>query len=70
LLDGLDVKLGQFVPPQGAANQKRQDDVVAFALERRAVWDSQQLLGLLAVQPVSQPGSLLTDVEDKTRNGI
>jgi hypothetical protein len=64
LLDGLDVELGQLVPPEGAANQQRQDHVVAFALERCAVGDSQQLLGLLAVQPVSQPGSLLTDVGD------
>ena len=64
LLDGLDVKLGQFVPPQGAANQKRQDDVVAFALQSRAVGDSQQLLGLLAVQPIAQPGSLLPNVGD------
>jgi hypothetical protein len=33
LLDGLDVELGQLVLPQGAADQQRQDDVVAFALE-------------------------------------
>src|SRR5260370_6340840 len=44
LLDGRDVELGQLVPPQGAANQKGQDHVVAFALERRAVGDGQQLL--------------------------
>jgi len=37
LFDGLDVKLGQFVPPQGAANQKRQDHVVAFALQSGAI---------------------------------
>jgi hypothetical protein len=30
LLDGLDVELGQLVPPEGAANQKRKDDVVGY----------------------------------------
>jgi len=64
LLDGLDVELGQFVPPQGAADQQRQDDIIAFALQGKAVRDGQQLFGLLAVQPVAQPGSLLTDVRD------
>ena len=53
LLDGRDIELCQFVAPDGAADQKRQDDVIAFALERRAVGDSQQLFRLLAVQPVS-----------------
>ena len=37
LLDGLDLELGQLVPPQGAADQKRQDDVVALPLEGGAV---------------------------------
>jgi hypothetical protein len=32
LLDGLDIELGQFVAPEGAADQKRQDHVVAFPL--------------------------------------
>ena len=50
LLDGLDVELGQLVPPEGAADQKRQDHIVALALEGRAVGDGQQLFGLLAGQ--------------------
>jgi hypothetical protein len=70
LLDGLNVELGQLVPPEGAANQQRQDHVVAFALQSRAVGDSQQLFGLLASQPVSQPGSLLADVGDVGRAGL
>ncbi|WP_433967994.1 hypothetical protein [Tunturiibacter gelidiferens] len=32
LLDSFDVALGQLVPPEGAADQQRQDHVVAFAL--------------------------------------
>ena len=64
LLDGRDVELGQFVPPVGAADQKRQDHVIPFALNRRAVGDSQQLFGLLAGQPVPQPGALLANVGD------
>ena len=62
LLDGLDIELGQLVAPEGAADQQRQDDVVAFALQCGAVGDGQQLLRLLAGQPVAQPGSLLADV--------
>jgi hypothetical protein len=58
LLDGLDLELGQFVAPEGAADQQRQDDVVAFALQGGAVGDGQQLLGLLAGQPVPLQGSL------------
>jgi hypothetical protein len=49
VLDGLDVELGQLVAPQGAADQQRQDDVVALALQGGAVGDGQQLFGLLAV---------------------
>jgi hypothetical protein len=33
LLDGRDVELGQFVPPEGAADQQRQDDIVALSLQ-------------------------------------
>ena len=64
LLDGLDIERGQFLPPQGAANQQRQDHVIAFALQCRAVRNGEQLFGLLAGEPVSQPGSLLADVWD------
>ncbi len=64
LLDGLDVELGQLLPAQGAADQQRQDHVIAFALQGRAVGNGQQLFGLLPGQPVSQPGSLLADVRD------
>jgi hypothetical protein len=69
LLDSFDVKLGQLVPPQGAANQKRQDHVVAFSFEGRAVGNGQQLLRLLAGQPIPQPGSLLGDVGDVGQAG-
>ena len=55
LLDGLDVKLGQFVPPQGAANQKRQDHVVAFALERISG------LSIMAVATVDRPVTIHDD---------
>jgi hypothetical protein len=54
LLDSFDVELGQLVPPQSAADQQGQDHVIPFALERRAVGDSQQLFRLLASQPVPQ----------------
>jgi hypothetical protein len=64
LLNGLDVKLGQLVPPEGAADQKRQDHGVALALEGRAVGDGQKFFGLLPGQPVPQPSSLLPDVGD------
>ena len=55
-------QIGQLVAPEGAAEQKRQDHVVAFALQRGAVGDRQQLFGVLAGQPVPQPGSLLANV--------
>jgi hypothetical protein len=42
------------VPAQGAADQERQDRVVALALQGGAVGDGQQFLGLLAGQPVPQ----------------
>jgi hypothetical protein len=69
LLDGLDVKLGQLIPPQRAADQQRQDDVIAFAFQGRAVRDRQQLFGLLAGQPVPQTSSLLADVGDVGQAG-
>jgi hypothetical protein len=37
LLNGLDVELGQLIPPQGTAHQSRQDHVIAFALQSGAV---------------------------------
>jgi hypothetical protein len=64
LLDGLDVELGQLVPPKGAANHKRQDHVIAFAFQGGAVGDGQQVFGLLAGPPVPQSGSLLAVVGD------
>jgi hypothetical protein len=67
LLDGGDVELGQLVPPEGAADQKRQDDIVALALQGRAVRNGEQLFRLLAGQPVAQAGSLLADVGDAVR---
>ena len=70
LLDGRDVELGQLVAPEGAADQQRQDHIVAFALQRRAIGDREQLFGLLAGQPVPQPGSLLADVGDVGEAGL
>jgi hypothetical protein len=64
LLDGRYLEPGQFVPPQGAADRQRQDDVVALALQGRAVGDGQQLCGLLAGQPVAQASPPLTEVGD------
>jgi hypothetical protein len=67
LLNCRDVELCQFVATQGAADQKSQDHVVAFALEGRAVGDGQQLLRLLRGQPVAQPGALLAQVGTSVR---
>jgi hypothetical protein len=47
---------------RSAADQQGQDDVITLAFEGGAVGHGQQLLGLLAGQPVAQPGALLTDV--------
>ena len=58
----VDIEFGQFVPPQGTADQQRQDHVVPLPFQGRAVRDRQQLLGLLAGQPVSEARSLLADV--------
>jgi hypothetical protein len=35
LLNGRDVELGQLVPPQGATDQKGQDDIVALPFQGR-----------------------------------
>jgi hypothetical protein len=52
LLDGRNVELGQLVPPEGAADQQRQDHVIAFSFQGRAVGDGDQFFRLLAGQPV------------------
>jgi hypothetical protein len=52
LLEGFDVEFSQFVPPEGAADQKRQDDVVALPFQGGSIRDGQQLLGLLTGQPI------------------
>ena len=47
-----------------AAYQESQDQVVAFALQGRAVGHGQQILGLFARQPVPQASPLLSDIWD------
>ena len=63
-LDGLDLKRGQLLPTEGAADQQSQGDVVAFAAQGRAVGNGQELPCLLPSEPVPQPGSLLSNVGD------
>jgi len=69
MLNGRDVELGQFVAPEGAAHQQRQDHVVALALQGAALWDGQEFFCLLPGQPVSQASSLLPDVGDVGQAG-
>jgi hypothetical protein len=39
----VDIEFGQFVPPQGTADQQRQDHVVPLPFQGRAVRDGEQL---------------------------
>ena len=55
LLQVLYNEAGQFPTSQCAADQEREEGVITFALQGRAVRDGQQLPGLLLGQPVSQP---------------
>jgi hypothetical protein len=52
----------KFPPAQDAADQQRQDDVVAPALQRRPVGHGQKFPGLLPGQPVPQPAPLLPNI--------
>src|SRR5258707_7724319 len=68
LLDGLDVELGQLVPPEGATDQERQDHVVALPFQGRAVGNGKQLL-LLARGSANFPGEYLSDWRWGSRSG-
>ena len=62
LLDLLDRERGQFPSPQRAADQKREDGVVALALEGRAIRHLEQFPRLLLGQPVPQTCAALPAV--------
>src|SRR5271168_1287592 len=45
-LDLLDIELSEFLSAQGAADKQRKNNVVAFAFQRGAIRNRQQILGL------------------------
>jgi hypothetical protein len=63
-LDGLDNERGQLLAAKGAADQERQDDVIALTLMCGPIGNGQQLLRLLPRQPVPQASSLLPNIRD------
>jgi len=63
-LDLFDFEVRELVPPKCTAHEHCHNTVVSLALERGAVRDRKQILGLLASQPVPHPCSLLADIRD------
>ena len=62
--DLLELQLGELLAAQPAADQERQQGVVAFADQLLLVRHGEEFLGLVAVEPVPHPGSLLADIGD------
>jgi hypothetical protein len=59
LLDVRYLEAGGFRAPQRAAEEQRQDGAIALAFERGRIRQVDELLGLLAGQPVPCPGAAL-----------
>src|SRR6202043_1963720 len=68
-LNSFDVQGGKFLPAQSAADQESNDDIIAFALEGRAIRHREQFLRLFTSKPVAQPSSLLPHIGDVAEIG-
>jgi hypothetical protein len=58
----LDIELGQLVAPEGAADQKRQDHVVAFSFEREVGDDLPVDILLYTTSVVNTPSGVRNDI--------